>query len=189
MATSIEKQLRKARAKEAARAAAANSNQSTINQPNQENTMNNELNAAIALNLNDNATIETDPVGPDGTIETKINEPVVEKKGRFQFSANTVASTRKGGQNRNYIFYEVIGVPSSSTKMQPQKALCLQLVNDNTSEENPMISEPDMKAIVEAAKADGTLETKQDAWRIFQYYKGMLVEEGFLAEHNMKGKK
>jgi hypothetical protein len=111
------------------------------------------------------------------------------KKGRFEFDASAVASTRKGTKVRSNIFYEVIGVPSSSTKMQPQKALCLQLVNDNTSDDKPRISEPELKAIVEAAKADGTLETKQDAWRIFAYYKGQLVEEGFLAEHKEPTKK
>lgn len=108
------------------------------------------------------------------------------KTGRFNFDPARVASTRKGAKIRTNIYYEVIGVPGTSIKMQPQKALCLQLVNANTSDEQPRISEPDLKEIVEAAKADGTLETKQDAWRIFAYYKGQLVEEGYLAEHNVK---
>jgi len=107
------------------------------------------------------------------------------KKGRFDFNPSKVASTRRGAKVRSNIFYEVIGVPGENVKMQPQKALCLQLVNANTSDDNPRISEPELKSILEAAKADGTLDTKQEAWRIFAYYKGELVEEGYLAEHNV----
>ena len=133
------------------------------------------LDDSIALNLNDNAL-------PAGEVISSASP----KKGRFDFSAADVSTTRAGTKVRDFISYEVVGIPSGNVKMQPQKALCLQLINDNTSDENPTISEPALKEIVEAAKASGVLETRQNAWRIFAYYKGQLVEEGYVKEHNTK---
>jgi hypothetical protein len=106
------------------------------------------------------------------------------KTGRFDFNPGRVASTRRGAKVRNNIFYEIVGVPGENVKMQPQKALCLQLINANTSDEKPLISEPELFAILEAAKADGTLETRQEAKRIWAYYKADLVDEGYIVEHN-----
>lgn len=121
--------------------------------------------------------------GAEATLEAAGQTPP--KKGRFDFDPTRVASTRRGAKVRSNIFYEILGVPGPNVKMQPQKALCLQLINANTSDEKPRISEPELFEILEAAKADGTLETKQEAKRIWAYYKGELVEEGYIAEHNM----
>lgn len=45
-----------------------------------------------------------------------------------------------------------------------------------------VVDEPTLKRMVEAAKASGSLKTKQDAWHIFRYYRTDLKKRGVLRE-------
>lgn len=105
-------------------------------------------------------------------------------KGRFEIPAEvvTASNSRGGSRIRPNVGYEVIGVPKAGVKLQPQCLLMLDLVNRNTSDTKPVIAEPELQKIVAEAKSKGVLKTKQDAWRIFTYYRTDLVKAGYLRE-------
>ena len=42
------------------------------------------------------------------------------------------------------------------------------------------IAETDLKKLVEQAKVDGILKTRQSSWRIFSYYRANMISDGFL---------
>ena len=41
-------------------------------------------------------------------------------------------------------------------------------------------AEADLKKLVEDAKKDGVLKTRQSSWRIFSYYRANMISDGFL---------
>ena len=41
-------------------------------------------------------------------------------------------------------------------------------------------AETDLKKLVEQAKVDGILKTRQSSWRIFSYYRANMISDGFL---------
>ena len=41
-------------------------------------------------------------------------------------------------------------------------------------------AEADLKKLVESAKVDGILKTRQSSWRIFSYYRALMISGGFL---------
>ena len=41
-------------------------------------------------------------------------------------------------------------------------------------------TEPELKQVIHAAARSGALKTKQDPWRIFQYYRSHLLNAGIL---------
>ena len=45
---------------------------------------------------------------------------------------------------------------------------------------NSEFAEADLKKLVESAKKDGVLKTRQSSWRIFSYYRANMISDGFL---------
>jgi hypothetical protein len=64
------------------------------------------------------------------------------------------------------------------TGITPQMKVVLLILNENLTAEKPVISEPDLHALIVEAAVNGSLKTKQDPWRIFQYYRTELVKTG-----------
>jgi hypothetical protein len=75
----------------------------------------------------------------------------------------------KGDQAKIDVFY----------RMPPQARSIIELVEEYCKEfTEPVILETELKAYIE--KHADKLYTKQDPWRIFQYYRGKLIAAGFL---------
>jgi hypothetical protein len=68
------------------------------------------------------------------------------------------------------------------TGITPQMKVVLNILNENLSEEKPVISEPDLHDLFVKAEADGTLKTKQGGWYIFRYYRTQLVKDGVIVK-------
>lgn len=54
---------------------------------------------------------------------------------------------------------------------------------DDHDQGNPAILEKELRPVIEQAAKNGVLTTKQDPWRIFSYYRPMLVQNG-LVKHD-----
>ena len=66
----------------------------------------------------------------------------------------------------------------AATLVTPQAKACLQIVAESVDPKTQTIDEASLKAAVEAKCA--TLKTRQDPWRIFQYYRTKLINSGNL---------
>ena len=80
--------------------------------------------------------------------------------------------------NRFYSF--TLDESTLSEKLTPQ---ILQIFSVILKSGNSEFAEADLKKLVESAKKDGVLKTRQSSWRIFSYYRANMISDGFL---NMK---
>jgi len=58
----------------------------------------------------------------------------------------------------------------------------LGMIANNTCVLNPDLAEPDLMLLVFEAARSGALRTRQHPWRIWQYYRPRLIEEGYISE-------
>lgn len=56
------------------------------------------------------------------------------------------------------------------------------MIANNTSVLNAELAEPDLMLLVFEAARSGRLRTSQHPWRIWQYYRPRLIEEGYISE-------
>ena len=77
--------------------------------------------------------------------------------------------------NRFYSF--TLDESTLSEKLTPQ---ILQIFSVILKSGNSEIAEADLKKLVESAKKDGVLKTRQSSWRIFSYYRANMISDGFL---------
>ena len=80
--------------------------------------------------------------------------------------------------NRFYSF--TLDESTLSEKLTPQ---ILQIFGAILKSGVSEFAEADLKKLVESAKKDGVLKTRQSSWRIFSYYRANMISDGFL---NMK---
>jgi hypothetical protein len=66
----------------------------------------------------------------------------------------------------------------AATLVTPQAKACLQIISESVNKETLTINEVDLKAAIEAKCA--LLKTRQEPWRIFQYYRTGLINSGCL---------
>ena len=77
--------------------------------------------------------------------------------------------------NRFYSF--TLDESTLSEKLTPQ---ILQIFSVILKSGNSEFAEADLKKLVESAKKDGVLKTRQSALRIFSYYRANMISDGFL---------
>ena len=77
--------------------------------------------------------------------------------------------------NRFYSF--TLDESTLSEKLTPQ---ILQIFSVILKSGNSEFAEADLKKLVESAKKDGFLKTRQSSWRIFSYYRANMISDGFL---------
>lgn len=99
--------------------------------------------------------------------------------------ATSTARQSGGSKIRPTVGYTLIpeGVKKLTSKNIPnQEQVLLRLVNGAVSPDKPVVSEPELHALVVEAKRNGTLKTKQEPWQIFRYYRTTLVKVGALRQ-------
>jgi hypothetical protein len=84
---------------------------------------------------------------------------------------------RKKKEDRLYVYTKIDRFDEILSRM-PQQAQ--DLAHIVTADIKSKWSEPDLKEVVREAKENGTLKTKQNSWRIFQYYRSHLLAAGVL---------
>lgn len=99
--------------------------------------------------------------------------------------------TRSGPRVKRYkrkLAYRVVFSQDSEAHMNiygrlpPQACALLDiLVEAMQAKDEPVFTEGELQALIEQKKE--LLNTKQDPWRIFQYYRGKLISVGFLRFH------
>ena len=72
--------------------------------------------------------------------------------------------------NRFYSF--TLDESTLSEKLTPQ---ILQIFSVILKSGNSEFAEADLKKLVESAKKDGVLKTRQSSWRIFSYYRANMI--------------
>ena len=77
--------------------------------------------------------------------------------------------------NRFYSF--TLDESTLSEKLTPQ---ILQIFGAILKSGVSEFAEADLKKLVESAKKDGVLKTRQSSWRIFSYYRANMISDGFL---------
>jgi len=77
--------------------------------------------------------------------------------------------------NRFYSF--TLDESTLSEKLTPK---ILQIFSVILKSGNSEFAEADLKKLVESAKKDGVLKTRQSSWRIFSYYRANMISDGFL---------
>jgi len=63
-------------------------------------------------------------------------------------------------------------------RIPPQAQVLMDYFVENMPEGG--VTEQELEVLVRQCHSDGILKTRQDPWRIFQYYRSMLFERGFL---------
>lgn len=76
--------------------------------------------------------------------------------------------------------YTLLPDPGTGIKT-PQAQACYTIFRDAVNPEKKTISEDQLKRAVEARASE--LKTRQDPWRIFQYYRPVLIRDKYL-KHN-----
>jgi hypothetical protein len=109
--------------------------------------------------------IKTSPSNP-------VNQVQVNPDGTTKASRKSTIGAR---------VYTFLGRPAGATLKTPQAMACLKIVEESVDATTKTITEENLKAIVYTRSAE--LRTKQDAWRIFQYYRPQLIAGKFL-KHN-----
>lgn len=67
-------------------------------------------------------------------------------------------------------------------RMAPQACALVDILHKGLLDrKEPVYTEEELQGLLEMFKGD--LHTKQDSWRIFQYYRGTLIAKGFLRFH------
>lgn len=92
-----------------------------------------------------------------------------------------VSATPRNGkfQPRPDVFYRLHGIPQRG-QIQPQGVICARILS--TASDSASISESEAFDLINNNVA--ALHTRQEAWRIFQYYRPRLIELGFLTVHD-----
>lgn len=92
------------------------------------------------------------------------------------------AKTNGGGKKiRPNVGYTIDGrMAAKAAEMPNQARVLVVLISQQLKKSKPVISEPELLKVLEAAKLAGTLDTTQDAWRIFQYYRPRLEDAKIL---------
>ena len=75
------------------------------------------------------------------------------------------------------IYHFIIDESTLEIKATPQIIQIYKIVLDNGELE---ISESNLKKLLEDGKKGGVLKTRQSSTRIFQYYKNVMISDGFL---------
>jgi hypothetical protein len=82
--------------------------------------------------------------------------------------------------DRGYTLNGENAVKLIGTGITPQLKVILLIFNSALTAEKPVISEPDLHDLLVAAEKDGSLKTKQGAWRVFQFYRTQLIKDKIL---------
>lgn len=84
---------------------------------------------------------------------------------------------------RPNVRYKLIEAPPGF-KMAPQVGQMLSALSKAAKRmKTAELTEPQVFEILEQAKQDGVLSTKQSAFRVFQYYRPRMKDEGVIVEH------
>lgn len=106
----------------------------------------------------------------------KVQELSNELEALKQKQQPVVAQKSTKGGPRPDVFYVLAGIPSKG--LPPQAIVCARVLS--TARDVNHISEEEAMELIERAKVEGRLRTKQGAWHIFQYYRPRLIEGDFL---------
>jgi hypothetical protein len=124
---------------------------------------------------------QSDPVLQEKQEEV-VEKMEEQKKGRIDLAPVAASGRSKGNRLDPATSYEIIASPKN-TKLTPQAQLVLHIINNNTSDQKPTLNEPELAKLLEEAKAAKVLETKQPAWRIFQFYRPTLIACGAIRKY------
>jgi hypothetical protein len=86
---------------------------------------------------------------------------------------------RQSLADREYTVRTVEDLPKALSSVPPQARVCYQILAD-ICEQQDSVSEQALMGAVAQASEQGRLKTKQDPWRIFQYYRPKLVEHNLI---------
>jgi hypothetical protein len=90
-------------------------------------------------------------------------------------------SRKNSIESRIYTRTFIDGKPASAQLKTPQAMACLKIFDESMDPEKHTITEKDLKAKVIERQAE--LKTRQDPWRIFQYYRPQLIQAKLIT-HN-----
>ena len=110
----------------------------------------------------------------------QVNDVVLMKGDKI--AAKTAAKTtgRPKIKGREYLIKDVKPFNGKIAK----QAESIWYYAKQKTEEIVWISEAKLQTLVKEAASNGVLKTKQDPWRIFQYYRAQLISAGSLKMRN-----
>ncbi len=120
----------------------------------------------------DEKNVAVDPAVAPQVEETK-DEPL------FTLSETLLSAKSNGGGKkiRPGVGYTIDGrLAAKAAEMPNQARMLVVLMAEKLTKAKPVISEPEWAKVLETAKEAGRLETTQDSWRIWQYYRPRLEE-------------
>jgi len=85
--------------------------------------------------------------------------------------------SRKKKDDRLYVYQKIENFDKAILKL-PTQAQCLARILKD--EQRSKWTEPELKAVVTQASYSKKLKTRQDPWRIFQYYRNDLMDLGLV---------
>jgi hypothetical protein len=85
--------------------------------------------------------------------------------------------SRKKKDDRLYVYQKIENFDKAILKL-PTQAQCLARILKD--EQRSKWTEPELKAVVTKASYSKALKTRQDPWRIFQYYRNDLMDLGLV---------
>ncbi len=85
------------------------------------------------------------------------------------------------GKPRTNVYYELLGVPPEGAKLQPQAIKVCHILARAANSKH--ITEKEAMALIKTERARAYLNTRQDPWRILQYYIAKLIAGNFVRRH------
>lgn len=129
-----------------------------------------------------------------GILQMQAYDPKVKYEDIIKAEAKDRHNTRGTTKVKRYkrkIAYRFVfdpdneGCMSVYGRLPPQGCALVDIMQKATlTREQPIWTEEELQGLFERCKDD--LHTKQNSWRIFQYYRGKLIGSGFLRFHREK---
>lgn len=115
-------------------------------------------------------------------VPKKAAPPAADTDGSLPADAGkTDTSKKKYQKKRDVDIYKILPETDKTRKalddFAPQAKACVEIIR---ADGKPQYTEDELKALMEANR--GKLRTKQTPWRIFQYYRGMLISADILVQ-------
>ena len=123
------------------------------------------------------------PVSSIGASALPINFRGFRRSFRRQLLRALTCTQREVVSSRAHpsVKYEVLK-SLAGVRCPPQMRVLHGMIANNTSVLNPDLAEPHLMLLVFEAACSGELRTRQHPWRIWQYYRRGLIEEGYISE-------
>jgi hypothetical protein len=119
------------------------------------------------------------PKGEDDTVIGYMTWAWFIKNGNVILSGHDSEGNKERKSSLDTRIYTLVSPQPAEAPKTPQAKTCLAFLRDSVK--NGQITEADLKRVVETRAAE--LKTRQDPWRIFQYYRPTLIKGGYL-KHN-----